>query len=43
MIVYVDLQKQLLELGSEFHKVIPYEVNIQKSTAYLYTVGPLYP
>lgn len=41
--ILADLQKQLLELSSEFHKVIQYEVNIQKSTLYQYTVSPLYP
>ena len=41
MIVYienlVDFTKKLLNLISEFSKVMAYKVNIQKSTAFWYT------
>ena len=43
MIVYVEnlkinnRQKILLELRSDYSKVARYKVNIQKSTAFLYT------
>lgn len=46
MIVYMenpkDLTKKLLELINEFIKVVDYNINLQKSVAFLYTNNETY-